>query len=1146
MWAPAGRVEDVGLHLHRSERADPLVAGLAALLRTPPADPFTPEVVSVPSRGVERWIAQSLAAVLGASPGGTDGVCANVEFPAPARLVARVLAAAGGGEEDPWDPPRLAWHVLDAMDRDGGEPWCAVLAHHLGADPGRRMAVARKFAALFHAYGQQRPNMLLEWRAGRDTDGHGRQLGPDLVWQAELWRRVRAGIGASPAERTGPACAAVRADPALVDLPERLSVFGPTRLTPDQMQVLDAVAGHREVHLWLPHPSAVLWDQVRALAGPRPASPPDRLDDPTAPLPRHPLLHSLGRDSRELQYRLAGIAAPATDEHLPLELGPPTLLAALQADIAANRPPGATPPPGTPADGSIRVHACHGRHRQVEVLREVLLGLLQEDPTLELRDIIVMCPDIEAFAPLLSGSLGLATAGTADSPTLHPGHQLAVRLADRSPRQVNPLLDVAARLLDLAAARLTVPQVLDLAAAAPVRHRFGFDDATLDLLAVWSRDAGVRYGLDAAARRPWGTDGLRENTWAAGLDRLLTGVALDGLDLWTGVLPLEDVDSSTVDAAGRFAEFLDRLAGAQCALAGEQPLERWVAALDDAVQGLTSGGEAWQMAQLQRILADTLAAAGEGAGTVGLRLTDLRALLADALEPRPSRANFRTGKLTVCTLVPMRAVPHRVVVLLGLDDGAFPRSASRDGDDVLGRTPRVGERDARAEDRQLFLDAILAAAQRLVIIRTGADERNGAQVPAAAPLGELLDVLERMQQGAAGRVQVRHPLQPFDARNFTPGELGTPGHGGGGRPFSHDSSAFAGALALQAERRPPEPFLGAPLPAPANLELDLESLIRFLEHPARQFLTQRLGLTGRAEDVDLIETLPVEVDGLEQWAIGDRLLTAAADGTPLERAVAAEAARGVVPPGRLGRDATDAIAAEVAQLLACCHPARLGAAEQRDCAVDLGGGLELTGTIGALHGDRLVRVMYSRLSAKHRLRAWVQLLALCAAAPGRAWTAETVGRAAAGRPPVTSRLRGVPEPVALALLRLLAELYRSGLCAPLPFAARTSAEYSAARARGKDPALAVAAAQRVWTAAGGDGREIGECGDEAHQLAWGGGSLEPLLAAAPLPGLVSPAAARLLRDAATPLLPDLTEEPHLFGQVARLVCHPLAAREVEP
>jgi len=267
----------VTLQIHRSERADALVRALGDLLGDVPADPFTPEVVAVPSKGVERWITQSLA-----SSRGRDGICANVQFPSPFRLVTEVLTAGTGVDprDDPWVEERLTWALLEVVERCGGEAWCATLGRHLGlgnqlgnelgnelggarVDQGRRVGTAQKLAALFSRYAAERPMMLREWAAGRDTDGFGLALEEDLTWQAELWRRVRREIGSdSPADRLEAACARLRDEPGLIGLPQRLSVFGPTRLTTEQLQVLDALAEHRDVHLWVPHPSDALWRKV--------------------------------------------------------------------------------------------------------------------------------------------------------------------------------------------------------------------------------------------------------------------------------------------------------------------------------------------------------------------------------------------------------------------------------------------------------------------------------------------------------------------------------------------------------------------------------------------------------------------------------------------------------------------------------------------------------------------------------------------------------------------------------------------------------------------------------------------------------------------------------------------------------------------
>ncbi|HEX4472813.1 MAG TPA: exodeoxyribonuclease V subunit gamma, partial [Nocardioides sp.] len=304
----------MSLHLHRATRADALADGLGRLLSAPLPDPFAGELVVVPARGMERWLSQRLSHVLGAGPAG-DGVCAAVDFRSPGSLVAELSLTRG--DDDPWSPDALAWPLLDVIDGCLDEPWAATLARHLGhgrsgdeADLrlGRRFSVARRLAGLFASYAGQRPSLVDDWSAGRDTDGAGRALDHDLSWQPELWRRLVRRVGApSPAERHRQTVALLREDPEAFDLPVRLSLFGHTRISLTEVDLLTALAGQREVHIWLPHPSPALWSRLAGRVGAV-----ERADDDSHRLVRHPLLSSLGRDTRELERALAA-GDPASD-----------------------------------------------------------------------------------------------------------------------------------------------------------------------------------------------------------------------------------------------------------------------------------------------------------------------------------------------------------------------------------------------------------------------------------------------------------------------------------------------------------------------------------------------------------------------------------------------------------------------------------------------------------------------------------------------------------------------------------------------------------------------------------------------------------------------------------------------------------------
>ena len=889
------------LHIHRAERADALIEALGRLLAEPLADPFAPDVIAVPTRGMERWLTQRMSASLGATAGRSDGICANVEFPFPRRLAGDAVAAASGIEpdEDPWLPQRAVWPLLEVVGECLQEPWLGSLARHLGSEDdadrrARRFATVRHLAELFDRYALHRPAMVCGWARGESG------VPAEAEWQAELWRRLRERLAEpSPAERLEPACERLRADPALVDLPERISLFGLTRLPAGHLEVLRALAAGREVHVFLLHPSPALWERI----GSRPPVV-RRAEDHTAALADNRLLASWGQDAREMQLVLG--THEHADHHHPVELGDDTLLSRIQADVRANRPAPGIPLPGVPdarphldpKDRSVQIHACHGRARQVEVLRDAILHLLEEDDTLQPRDVIVMCPDIETFAPLIQATFGAGEVVEDDeleplAPELRPT-DLRVRLADRSLRQTNPVLGVVAQLLDLAGRRLTASDVLDLADREPVRRRFRLEDEDLARIRDWVADSGIRWGLDAAHRAPYKLQDLAAGTWKAGLDRVLVGVTMteEGHRLFGGVLPVDDVESLAIDLAGRLAELVDRLQAAVDDFATAKPVGEWAQALATAADALTatSQRDAWQRAQLERILGDVVGEAA-GAGGVALTLLEVRALLAERLQGRPTRANFRTGHLTICTLVPMRSVPHRVVCLLGLDDAAFPRKAPRDGDDIMLLDPHVGDRDPRPEDRQMLLDALMAASDRLIVSYSGNDVRTNTPRPPAVPVGELLDTIDRTVRGdARAQVLVRHPLQPFDPRNFKPGELGGDG------AWSFNRVTLDGARAMEQDRVEPPPFLAGPLPPVATPVLELEDLVAFVRHPVRAFLRQRLGFGVGTYADEVADALPIDLDPLESWQIGQRMLDARLAGATADAAVGAERARGELPP----------------------------------------------------------------------------------------------------------------------------------------------------------------------------------------------------------------------------------------------------------
>ncbi|MEJ7765106.1 MAG: hypothetical protein WKF86_06385, partial [Acidimicrobiales bacterium] len=449
-----------------------------------------------------------------------------------------------------------------------------------------------------------------------------------------------------------------------------------------------------------------------------------------------------------------------------------------------------------------------------------------------------------------------------------------------------------------------------------------------------------------------------------------------------------------------------------------------------------------------------------------------------------SRAEFRSGDITMCTLVPMRSVPHRVVCLVGLDDGAFPRGGRPDGDDLLVRARHVGDHDRRAEDRQLLLDAVLAAGQALVITYSGRDVRTNELLPPAVPVNELLDVVSATVRTGGGepareRVLHHHPLLASDERCFQPGRLGTDG------PWGFDARMLAGARAAEGPRRQAGAFLEAPLPPVGGGVVNLDDLVQFVQHPVQAFLRQRLGLSLRSDEDLAVDALAVELDGLAAWGVGDRLVRALLAGGDIEAVCAAEEARGLLPPGALGKACLGDARATAEAIAAAALAAADGPATSIEVDVALGSGLRLVGTVPDVVGSIVRATSFSRLTPKRRLAAWVRFLAATAAWPEADLTSTTVGRRRDGACTFKlGSLAGTPagrSARALELLDVVVDLRERGLSEPLPLFSNTSHRYASALRSGAEDPLADAA--RCWTSEFDWDKEDK---DPAHVLVHGG------------------------------------------------------------
>ncbi len=1013
------------LHLYVADRLVPLAARLAAVLGDPPDDAFAPEWIAVPSEGVRRWLALELARHLGArAPGAGDGVTANVTHAFPGSLRAAVLQAGRDPDRpDPWEVDRLAWSVLEVLASAAADPLLAPLVETAsGASLASR---SRRLADLFDRYDVHRPDMVRAWAAGRDVDGTGRPMDrhADLAahrWQPHLWRLVRARIGVdSPAQRLPALLGALRAGELRPDLPDRLTLFGLSVLPGGAgfVELASAAAATRELHLFLLDPSPDASALVVAAAPPTTGAR-LRRDDRSAEVVGHPLVRSWGRLPRETAVVLAdaralGVPAPErlTDAAAgPGAMPPPgsvSVLGRLQASLRAGRVLPA--PEAGDLDGSVQFHAAYGVARQVDALRDALLHLLADDDTLTEDDIVVLCPALGRMAPFLEAGFGPPADGPARVGGGPPS--LRYRVADRSARRVNPVVAGLDALLELAGGRFDATSVLDLLAQPAVRERYGFTDDELARLDDWVRAAQVRWGLDAEHREPHGVPAsVVANTWRAALDRLLLGVAVadddPGFSL-AGVVPL-GVEGDDVDLVGRVADLLDHLASLAAATLHPRPVAAWVALVSEVARAVLAParGEAWQTEAVDRAFAEAVdhATGAEGPCTVELTFLDARRLVRDRLAQGGGRADYFRGGITITSPDALRSVPHRVVALLGMDQPAFA-SPAVSSDDLATANPVVGDRDPRSEARQALLEAVLAAQDHLIVVREGHDLRTNQEVPPAVVVSELLEAVAAVRPpppdgASAPALELVHPRQPFDERCFTPGALVD------GRPWSFDPSGRAAAEARRHRTAEAPPFLASPLSAVDQPVVDLADLRRAVEHPIQRFVERRLQVVLPREEDARPTRLPVTLVTLDRWQVGDRLLTTALADGDVERWARLEEQLGTLPPGSLGTDKVAELRADVARLVEAAqdHGFRPGPPDVFPIDCELPDGTRIVGSVaGRLAepepGPALIG--YGSAKSKHRLAAWLELLALTATDPRRAWRSVTIHRDKDKAPTVT-------------------------------------------------------------------------------------------------------------------------------------------------
>ncbi|ROL89191.1 exodeoxyribonuclease V subunit gamma [Pseudomonas protegens] len=918
-----------GFMVVHGNRLDELRSLVVSWMRRYPLAPLENEIALVQSNGIAQWLKLALAEDPEEDDSGGCGIAAAIDVQLPGSFMWQLYRLVLGRDEIPpkslLDKAPLTWRLMrllpELIDEPHFEPLQRFLTHD--SDLRKRYQLAERLADLFDQYQVYRADWLEDWAAGRhslrNVRGEAKTLTPANCWQAELWRALlldvgtegmaqsRAGVHQRFIERIN------NLDQAPAGLPSRVIVFGISSLPAQALEALAGLARFSQVLLCVHNPCRHHWADIVAdkdllrhqyKRQARKAGMPLALDPQTLHQHAHPLLAAWGKQGRDYINLLDSYDDPNSyraafrDGRIDLfsDSQPRTMLQQLQDDILELRPLNETrelwPEVDLQQDQSIRFHIAHSAQREVEILHDQLLARFSAEPDLRPRDVIVMVPDIDSYAPHIRAVFGQLER---DDRRFIP-----FTLTDQGQRGRDPLLIAVEHLLKLPDSRFPVSEILDLLDVPALRARFGVDEADLSTLHRWIEGAGIRWGMNAEQRAELGLpQELEQNSWRFGLRRMLLGYAVGRSDACDGIEPYDEIGGLDAALIGPLVALLDALQIAYQQLTQPAVPAQWGERLQHLLEQFflaSTEHDDYLLGQLEDLRENWL----ETCDSVGLQdqlpLTVVREAWLAGLDQGRLSQRFLAGAVNFCTLMPMRAIPFKLVCLLGMNDGDYPRAQPPLDFDLMGSDYRPGDRSRREDDRYLLLEALLSARDQLYVSWVGRSIRDNSERPASVLIGQLRDHLAGgwrladAQQSLLEALTQEHPLQPFSARYF------------------HDNDVlFSYAREWQVLHQAPaetgtterlEPYV-------QDEPLSLAQLQDFLRNPVRHFFSQRLKVFFEAMEAPLADEEPFVLDALQRYSLSDSLLEAAlSDAAHPDQALQAQAQRlqasGLLPMAGFG------------------------------------------------------------------------------------------------------------------------------------------------------------------------------------------------------------------------------------------------------
>lgn len=982
-------------HSNQLELLKELIAHL--MENEPLSHPFAQEIILVQSPGMSQWLQIELAKRF--------GIAANIHYPLPATFIwdmfRRVLPDIP--KESAYTKQAMTWKLMKILptviDEDDFEPLRHYLEHDL--DKRKLHQLAGRVADLFDQYLVYRPQWIEKWQQNELIDG----LGVNQLWQKRLWLQLvdyTQSLGQSPWHRAN-------LYQSFIDklsnsqnlhnvLPKRIFICGISSLPPVYLQALSAIAEHTDIHLMFTNPCRYYWGDIHShsflakLQKRKLRHYIDKNEISRFKIEEHaqelfndegeqelanPLLASWGKLGRDNLYFISQIDS-ANEISAFVDTNRNSLLENLQQDILDLENHAQL---GTDlraystsigkrvlalSDQSVTFHSCHSAQREVEVLQDKLLALFEQDPTLTPRDVIVMVSDIDSYTPFIQAVFG----NTATK------RYIPFSISDRKALQAHPILQAFILLLDLPQSRFSTEQVLTLLEVSAFAERFDIDESELGLLRRWVNESGIRWGLDDDNVRALSLPVIGQNTWQFGLSRMLLGYAMDSrYGPWNGVLPYDECSGLAAQLAGKLALLVSTLKEWRTLLATERTLDEWQDICQQLIESFFQTDSETELVltlvteQWHKILQNAINSGYDE--QISLRL--IRDELAVCFDDEKISQRFLAGSVNFCTLMPMRSVPFKVVCLLGMNDGIYPRSIPPLGFDLMAEKPARGDRKRRDDDRYLFLEALNSAAKQLYISYIGLSIQDNQVCNPSVLVTELLDYIcqsfclqgdDKMNiDESALRLKkhlvFQHNRVPFAKENFMANS-----------PYQSFASEWLPAAETVLQEG--KPFIYELDERERVTDISIEQLLRFYRHPIRAFFQQRLKVHFTIEETELPEDEPFLLDKLQRYKMNERILALLIKDENPQPLYQALKASGQLPAKQFGQLYWEQQINDIAPL---AEKIKQQNVQPTDYVIDLQiNGIKISGVLRNAHEKGILRYRPAYLTAHDGVQLWIEHL----------------------------------------------------------------------------------------------------------------------------------------------------------------------------